>query len=208
MLDRGPQFVVELTKKVNRMLGIKTKLSTVFHSQMDGQIEWMNQELEQYLRFFMDHRQKDWPEWLALAEFAVNNKVHIATKVLPFMANYRRELRMGSNIRKKGKVESATEFVERIKKVHKEAGAALKKAQEDIKRQADKRRKETEDWKKEDRVLLSTKDLVFKERLVKKLVDQYIGLYTIKEVVSTNAVKLRLLTLMRIHPVVNVSQIV
>ena len=208
MLDRGPQFVVELTKKLNRMLGIKTKLSTVFHSQMDGQIEWMNQELEQYLRFFMDHRQKDWPEWLALAEFAVNNKVHIATKVLPFMANYRRELRMGSNIRKKGKVESATEFVERIKKVHKEAGAALKKAQEDIKRQADKRRKETEDWKKEDRVLLSTKDLVFKERLVKKLVDQYIGLYTIKEVVSTNAVKLRLLTLMRIHPVVNVSQIV
>jgi len=208
VLDRGPQFAVELTKKLNRMLGIKTKLSTVFHLQMDGQTEWMNQELEQYLRFFMDHRQKDWPEWLALAEFAVNNKVHIATKVLPFMANYRRELRMGSNIRKKGKVESATEFVERIKKVHKEAGAALKKAQEDIKRQADKRRKETEDWKKEDRVLLSTKDLVFKERLVKKLVDQYIGLYTIKEVVSTNAVKLRLLTLMRIHPVVNVSQIV
>ena len=208
VLDRGPQFAVELTKKLNRMLGIKTKLSTVFHSQMDGQTEWMNQELEQYLRFFMDHRQKDWPEWLALAEFAVNNKVHIATKVLPFMANYRRELRMGSNIRKKGKVESATEFVERIKKVHKEAGAALKKAQEDIKRQADKRRKETEDWKKEDRVLLSTKDLVFKERLVKKLVDRYIGLYTIREVVSTNAVKLRLLTLMRIHPVVNVSQIV
>jgi len=44
----------------------------------------------------------------------VNNKAHTATKVLPFMANYGRELRMGGNIRKKGKVESATEFVERI----------------------------------------------------------------------------------------------
>jgi len=54
----------------------------------------MKQELEQYLRFFMDHRQKDWLEWLALAEFVVNNKVHMTTKVLSFMANYRRELRM------------------------------------------------------------------------------------------------------------------
>ena len=56
--------------------------------------------------------------------------------------------------------------------------------------------------------MLSTKDLVFKERLAKKLVDEYIGPYTIEEVVSTNAVKLQLPTLMRIHPVVNVSQIV
>ena len=47
--DRGPQFTVELTKELNRMLGIKTKLSTVFHPQTDGQTERMNQELEQYL---------------------------------------------------------------------------------------------------------------------------------------------------------------
>jgi len=47
--DRGPQFVAELTKELNRMLGIKTKLSTVFHPQTDGQMERMNQELEQYL---------------------------------------------------------------------------------------------------------------------------------------------------------------
>ena len=188
--DRGPQFVAELTKELNRILEIKTRLSTVFYPQMDGQMEQMNQELEQYLRFFVDHRQKNWPEWLALAEFAVNNKAHTATKVLPFMANYERELRMGGNIRKRGKVEKAMEFVERMKKMYEEAGAALKKAQEDIKRQADKGRKETKDWKKGDRVLLSTKDLMFKERLVRKLVDQHISLYTIEEVVSTNAVKL------------------
>ena len=82
----------------------------------------------------MNHRQKDWPEWLASAEFAVNNKVHTTTKILPFMANYERELRMRGDIRKKGKVEKATEFVERMKKVYEEAGAALKKMQEDMKR--------------------------------------------------------------------------
>jgi len=57
----------------------------------------------------------------------VNNKIHIATKVLPFIENYGRELRMGEDIRKKGKVEKMMEFVERIKQVQEEAGAVLKK---------------------------------------------------------------------------------
>jgi len=47
----------------------------------------------------------------------VNNKVHLATKVLPFMANYRRELRMGADISRKGKIEKMMKYVKRIKKV-------------------------------------------------------------------------------------------
>jgi len=70
------------------------------------------------------------------------------------------------------------------------------------------KRKEVEEWKKENKVMLSMKDLVFKERLTRKLVDQYVGPYIIKEVVSTNIVKLRLLISIRIHLVVNVSQVV
>jgi len=132
--DRGPQFAVKLTRELNRMLGIQTRLSTTFHPQTDGQTEQMNQELKQYLRFFVEHRQKDWPEWLVSAEFVVNNKVHTATKVSPFRTNYRRELRIGGDIRRKEKVEKATEFVERMKQVHEEVEVALKKAQEDIKR--------------------------------------------------------------------------
>ena len=42
ILDRGPQFAAELTKKLNQMLGIETKLFTAFHPQTDGQTEWMN----------------------------------------------------------------------------------------------------------------------------------------------------------------------
>jgi len=206
--DKGPQFAAELTRELNRMLGIKTKLSTAFHPQTDGQTERMNQELEQYLQFFIEHRQKDWLEWLAAAEFVVNNKVHTATKVLPFIANYGKELRMGGDIRRKGKVESVTAFVERMKKVHEEAEAALRKTQEEMKRYADRGRKETEVWKKEDRVLLSTKDLVFKERPMKKLTERYVGPYAIEEIVLSNVVKLQLPSSMRIHPVVNVSQIV
>ena len=47
--DRGLQFATELTKELNRMLGIQMKLLTGFHPQTDGQTEHMNQKLEQYL---------------------------------------------------------------------------------------------------------------------------------------------------------------
>ena len=49
------------------------------------------------------------------------------------MANYGRELRIGADIRKKGKVEKAMEFAKRIKKVQEEVGATLKKVQEEMK---------------------------------------------------------------------------
>ena len=107
------------------MLEIETKLTTVFYLQIDGQTEKMNQKLEQYLRFFIDYKQKNWPEWLVLAEFAVNNKVHLTTKMLLFIANYSRKLRMGVDIRRKEKMEKAIEFVERIKRVQEEAGESI-----------------------------------------------------------------------------------
>ena len=58
-----------------------------------------------------------------------------------------------------------------MRKVQKEAETALVRAQKEIKRQADRKRKKVEVWKVEDRIMLSMKDLVFKERLAKKLVD-------------------------------------
>ena len=54
-----------------------------------------------------------------IAEFVVNNKIYATTKVLPFMKNYERELRMGVDIRRKSKVEKLTEFVEQMKKYKK-----------------------------------------------------------------------------------------
>jgi len=56
--DRGPQFVVGIMRELNCMLGIETKLSIAFHLQTDGQIEQMNQKLEQYLCMFIDHQQE------------------------------------------------------------------------------------------------------------------------------------------------------
>ena len=47
--DKGLQFVTEMTNKLNSMLEIETKLSISFYYQTNGQTEYMNQKLEQYL---------------------------------------------------------------------------------------------------------------------------------------------------------------
>jgi len=84
------------------------------------------------------------------------------------MVNYKRELRMEVDLKRKGKIEKVTEFVKIIKRIQKKAGVALKRVQEEIKRQADRERKKAEIWKVEDRVMLDIKNLVFKERPAKK----------------------------------------
>ena len=192
------------------MLEIETKLSTAYHLQTDGQTERTNQELEQYLKMYVNHRQNNWSEWLAIAKFAFNNKVHTVIKMSPFKTNYGRELRIGFDIRKKGKNEKAEEFVREIKERHEKARAALVKSQEEMKRQADRSRKEAEEYRVGEKVLISTKDLLMElmKRVTKKLTEKFIGLYVVKKIVSENVVELELPTLLRIHPVVNVRRIV
>ena len=74
--DCGLQFVAEFTRELYQMLGIKLAATTAYHPQGDGQMECVNQELEQYLRLFVNQRQDDWMDLLPLVEFQYNNHVH------------------------------------------------------------------------------------------------------------------------------------
>jgi len=159
---------------------------------------------------YVNHRQNNWAEWLATAEFAFHNKVHTATKSSPFQVNYGREPRMGFDIRKKEKNEKVEEFVKEMKERHEEARVALVRSQEEMKRQADRNRKEAEEYRVGNKVLISTKDFLIElmKRVTKKLMEKFIGPYVVKKIVSENAVELELPALLRIHPVVNVRRIV
>jgi len=198
-----------LIKELNKMLGIESKISIVFYSQIDRQMERINQELEQYLRIFIDYRQEQWPDWLGMAEFAYNNKAYLSTKTLLFKVNYKQDPRMGFEVRRKGKYERVEKFVIKMKKVQKEAKVALGKIQEKIKKYADRKRKEVNEYKVGDLVMLSTKDLKYQMvgRRTEKLTERFIDPYKIKKIVSINAVELELPSTVRIHPVVNISRI-
>ena len=129
--------------------------------------------------------------------------------MLPFKANYRQDSRIGFEGRKKGKYKEAEKFVEKMKEIQEEAKAALGKAQEDMKKYADRRRAEVDEYKVGDLVMLSTKDLKYQmvRRRTEKLTKRFIGPYKVQKIVLSNTVKLELPSTIKIHPVVNISRI-
>ena len=146
---------------------------------------------------------------MATAEFAFNNKIYMATKSSPFQVNYGREPRIGFDIRKKEKNEKAEEFVREMKERHEEARAALVKSQEEMKIQADRSKKEAEEYRVSNKVLISTKDFLMElmKRVTKKLMEKFIGPYVVRKNMSENTVELELPALLKIHLVVNVRRI-
>ena len=145
-----------------------------------------------------------------MTEFAFNNKVHTVMKSSLFKVNYRRELRMGYDIRKKGKNVKAEEFVKEMKDRHEEAKAAMVRSQEEMKKQADRNRKKAEEYRVGDKVLISTKNFPMElmKRAMMMIIEKYIGPYVVKNIISENAVELKLPVSLRIYPVVNVRRIV
>ena len=116
------------------MVGIKANPSTAFHPQTDGQTKRVNQEVEIYLRAYVDHLQDDWAEWLATAEFALNNRMHSATGHTPFFLEYGCDPWNGG-IQTPTEVNLATdEWMARLTEAQRAACEAMEKATDAMKR--------------------------------------------------------------------------
>ena len=146
---------------------------------------------------------------MGTVEFAYNNKVHLSTQTTPFKANYRQDPRMGFKGRKKGKYKGAKKFIEKMKEIQEEARVVLGKVQEKIKKYADRKRGEVDNYKVGDLVMLSTKDLKYQMvgRRIEKVTERFVGPYKVKKIILSNAVELELPNTIKIHLVVNVSRI-
>ena len=97
----------------------------------------------------------------------------------------------------------------KIKRIQEETKAVLKKAQEEMKKYADKNRTEADEYKVENLVILSTKDLKYQivGRRIEKLMEKFVKPYKIKKVISLSAVELELSSTVKIHLVVNISRV-
>ncbi|THG98125.1 hypothetical protein EW145_g7480 [Phellinidium pouzarii] len=82
--DRGPQFASHVFQTLCSRLGIKSKLSTAYHPQTDGQTERANQEIEAYLRIYCGTAPNTWTESIPDLEFSHNLQTHSVTKTSPF----------------------------------------------------------------------------------------------------------------------------
>jgi len=88
--DRGLQFVSKFMEEFTKALGTKKQLLTVYHPQIDGQTERINQEIGTFLQHYVNYQQDDWTNWLAAAEFQYNDKKHTAMGKTPFELNFGR----------------------------------------------------------------------------------------------------------------------
>src|SRR5260221_4140957 len=205
--DHGPAFVSNFSRELAALLGVKLTPSTSYHPQTDGQMECMNQEIEAYLRVFVSHRQDDWADWLPLAEFAYNNKVHAATRRTPFELDAGQHPRLGVEPMRTLTVEAADTFARRLDRAQEEAKATLEQAADDMKWYYDWNCQAVPEYKVGDRVWLSLQNYS-SDRPMKKLDHKWAGPFLITKVISPAAIKLRLSAREKhVHPVVSISSI-
>ncbi|SJL04865.1 uncharacterized protein ARMOST_08236 [Armillaria ostoyae] len=182
----------------------KGNTSTAFHPQTDGQTERVNQEIEKYLRIFINFRQTDWPEWLPLAAFQHNNCVHSATGKSPFFVNYGRNPQVAPDSHSHGPLHTpaSEEFKATMKLIHDKTKAALTKVAEQMKTQYDKKKRTAVEYQTGDKVWLDTTNLHL-ARPKKKLDDKRVGPFVIQEKRGLSAYKLKLPPTWKIYPVFN-----
>ncbi len=85
--NRNSQFILTMWQSLCKWLRITTSLSTVYHSEIDDQSEWINQEIEHELRIYCNYMQNDWAKWLSMIEFSENSNIFLIISMISFYFN-------------------------------------------------------------------------------------------------------------------------
>ncbi len=193
-------------KDLYNLLQIKGNASTAYHPQTDGQTERVNQEVEKYLQMFVNHLQTDWAEWLSLAAFTHNNRIHSSTGKSPFEVNYSYNLAilLGTNHITPFRTPASNAFVSKMQEIHVTVKKSLEKDALQMKVQYDKSKRPAIEYKVGDKVWLDTTNLHL-PRPKKKLDDKRTGPFEIKNKKGASTYTLKLPPNWKIHPTFNES---
>jgi len=206
--DRDRVFTSNLWKELFALAGVQLRMSSAYHPQTDGQTERVNQCMETYLRCFVHACPTKWSSWLSLAEFWYNTSSHSALGRSPFEVLY------GHSPRHFGIVSASAcaasdlsdwlrerEVMQNLVRQH------LIRAQDRMKRQADKGRSERV-FQVGDRVYLKLQPYVqssLAPRANQKLSFKFFGPYSVVERIGSVAYRLDLPPSALVHPVFHVS---
>ncbi|KAJ9511980.1 hypothetical protein QJQ45_004436 [Haematococcus lacustris] len=205
--DRGSHFTNHFWASIMTILGVKECKSSAYHPQSDGQTERYNRTLEEMLRHYISPAQSDWPFFLSLAEFAVNNSWQESIQSTPFLVNTGQSPLTPALLELPGEVycPTARRLSEWWQSNVKQARHFMELAQRRQAYLANKGRQEVE-YHTGQLVLLSTKNLRMKPGKAKKLLPRFIGPFKVLEHVGPVAVRLDLpQAMVRMHPVFHVS---
>ena len=208
--DRDPRFTSAFWQETMKRLGTKSKLSTAFHPETDGQAERSNRMIEDFLRHYVNASQDNWDDLLPVAEYALNNAYQESIKGTPFELNYGQHplnpllLATSKSGHSRSQQPSVQAFHARMSTAMHKAKEALRQAQDRQKRYADEHRREVA-LVVGQLVLLKTQNLKVLTSGTKKLLPRWVGPFKVLEQLGPVAYKLELPANMRCHPVFHVS---
>ncbi len=205
--DRDTRFTSDFWKELAKILDIKLNLSTAFHPQTDGQSERMFRTIQEMIRCFVSHTQKDWKKYLPGLEYSYNNHLNDSTKISPFFLEYGQNPLSFPEILFTDDSVTDTEpkwFLENINKATKIARSSIQQANT---RNADLQNTVPYEFEVGEKVLLSTKHLPLKTGRVKKFTSKFIGPFIITaKLADGQAYRLKLpRELNRIHSTFHIS---
>jgi hypothetical protein len=208
--DRDPKFTSAFWRHFFRKVGTKLTFSTAFHPQTDGQTERVNGVLNQYLRNFVSADQRDWVDYVGLAEFSYNAATHSATKESPFKVAYGVEPLQPADLALEG-AHSTLEFnqdgedlAKKREHMLEKTRLLLEKARRRYEKQVNAGRREVE-FEVGQKVLLNVKNFTMPEGLTPKFMSKFAGPFPIVERVFKDVYKLELPPEIKVHPTFHVS---
>ncbi len=87
VLNKDFQFISTMWKSLCKRLRITASLFTVYHSEIDDQSKWVNQNVERELRIYCNYMQNDWVKWISMIEFSDNFNIFSITSMILFYFN-------------------------------------------------------------------------------------------------------------------------
>src|SRR5260370_24316136 len=135
--DHGTEFMSHFFCSLGSLLSMKLHFTSGYHPEGDGQMEWINQVLEQYLQAYMNYQQDNWALLLPLAEFAYNNTVSTTTGVSPFFANKGYHPRLSMNLLAPSSSSEAQCYMADLDQLHSQLKVSITEAQEHYQKAVD-----------------------------------------------------------------------
>ena len=199
--DWGPQFASKFAKELGQILQYNISLSTPYHPQTDGEIQWVNQETETYLRIFCRDHLSTWTDFIPHAEFAHNHRPHSVTGKSPFYQMMGYEPLALPSVLPHSSIPAVELRLKILLAAREEALTAHELAQQTM---AARSRRHFTPFKKGDKVWIEAYNL--KRQIINpKFAPKREGPFTITKVLSPITYELWLPKSWKIHPVFHAS---
>ncbi|ANB11457.1 gag-pol fusion protein [Sugiyamaella lignohabitans] len=203
--DRGPQFISAFWKQAMASFGTKVKLTTPYHPQTDGQTERINQEISQWLRFYINSHHNNWSKLLSRIAFDYNNKVNKTTGFTPSQVVFNFKTISDLNYSAADNYEDLSKKLFEYEEIRNSLSQNYARSQKSYKKFYDRHRVAFE-FNPGDSVLLSTKHLNL-PTIKRKFSRRWIGPFLVHTKVNENAYRLNFPSGWRASQVWNITEL-